>query len=141
MIANPLTASKLPRNTLAAGLVAILAAGVMVPGCSGEGQRAAPVDPPRAREALRAVLDNWKDGGTPASLKSASPPIVVQDFDWEAGARLIEYRVLDDGKDDDANLRIPVELTLRDPRGKDVQKRVSYVVGTSPTITVFREFL
>ena len=44
-----------------------------------------------------------------------------------------------DGKDDNANLRIPVKLTLRTPQGREIQKAVSYVVGTSPALTVFRD--
>jgi hypothetical protein len=109
-------------------------------GCTGEGQRAGPVDPPRARQALRTALDHWKKGDRPESLQSATPSIVVQDFDWKAGQHLVAYEVTGDGKDDDANLRIPVKLTLRSPQGKGTQRRVSYVVGTSPTITVFRDF-
>jgi hypothetical protein len=116
----------------------MLVAAILFPGCSGEGRRAVPVDPPRAREALITVLDSWKKGDKPNALKSASPPIVVQDFDWMAGQSLISYEVLGDGKDDDANLRIPVRLTLGGPKG-NVKKDVSYVVGTSPTLTVFRE--
>src|SRR5436190_1117633 len=53
-------------------------------GCSGGGGRAAPVDPPRAREALVTALDSWKKGEKPEALKEASPSIVVQDFDWMA---------------------------------------------------------
>lgn len=124
----------------AAGIGAILAAGFLVLGCSGEGRRAAPVDPPRAREALRTVLESWKKGATPDTLKAGTPPIVVQDFDWMAGRRLLAFEVQGDGRDDDANLRIPVNLTLQGPDGRELQKAVSYVVGTSPSITVFREF-
>lgn len=119
---------------LAAPLLLLLA------GCSGGGGRAAPVDAPRARETLKAALESWKKGETPASLKEAAPPVVVQDFDWMAGQRLVHYEVSGDGKDDDANLRIPVTLTLQAAGGKEVRKKVSYVVGTSPTLTVFREF-
>ena len=47
--------------------------------------------------------------------------------------------VTSNGDDDDANLRIPVRLTLRNPGGQEVEKNVVYVVGTSPVLTVFRE--
>ena len=57
-----------------------------------------------------------------------------------AGHQLVGYEVAGDGKDDDANLRIPVQLTLRTPQGQEVRKKVSYVVGTSPSLTVFRDF-
>lgn len=109
-------------------------------GCSGGGGSAAPVEPSKAREALVVALDSWKKGDTIDSLKSGSPSIVAQDFDWMAGARLVEFEIIGEGKDDNANLRIPVKLTLRTPQGKEVKKSVSYVVGTSPTLTVFRDF-
>ena len=118
--------------------VALLAA-LAIAGCSG-GERAPAVNPSLAREALHTALDGWKDGKTPDALKAASPSIVVQDFDWMAGFRLVGYEVTGDGKDDDANLRIPVTLTMRSPQGKEVRKNVSYVVGTAPTLTVFRDF-
>jgi hypothetical protein len=120
-------------------LVVLALAGPLVSGCSG-GTRSDPVEPDRAREALRSALESWKRGEPIESLKSASPPIVAQDFDWMAGHRLVAYEVSGDGKDDDANLRIPVNLTLRNPQGQEVKKSVSYVVGTSPSLTVFRDF-
>ena len=118
---------------------AIAAAGLLLAGCSGTGPHAPAVDPARAREALQTTLDGWKKGESIEALKAGSPSIVAQDFDWMAGRKLVGYEVLGDGKDDDANLRIPVRLTLRDAGGRESQKTVSYVVGTSPALTVFRE--
>ena len=57
----------------------------LLSGCSEEQGRAAPVDPSRAREALHTALESWKKGDTIDALKSGSPPIVAQDFDWMAG--------------------------------------------------------
>jgi hypothetical protein len=68
--------------------------------------------------------------------------MTVQDFDWEAGARLIDYRVVDDGQAADANLRVQVHLKLNGPgpdRGKTTEKTAWYLVGTSPSVTVFRD--
>jgi hypothetical protein len=122
-----------------AALLAMATVGPLLCGCSGGSPRAAPVDPVRAREVLHAALERWKLGDRIDALKTGSPSIVAQDFDWMAGHRLIAYEV-SEGKYDDANLRIPVKLTMRTAEGKEVKKSVSYVVGTSPTFTVFREF-
>lgn len=130
-----------PRQKPVAIRTIALVALATLAGCSGEGARAPRVEPAKARETLRLVLDRWKEGAKPDSLKAGSPPIFVQDFDWTAGLRLVDYEVTGDGKDDDANLRIPVRLTLRDPGGREVRKEVSYVVGTAPALTVFREML
>jgi len=121
-------------------LLCLAAAAVLLPACSCAGGRAAPVDPSRAQNALTTALESWKKGEAIAALKSADPSIVAQDFDWMAGYKLLNYELAGDARDDDANLRIPVKLTLRSPEGKEVQKKVSYVVGTSPTLTVFRDF-
>lgn len=118
---------------------AALAVSLGIAGCSSSAQKAPAVNPARAREALRTTLDCWKNGGTPDQLKNGPAAITAQDFDWMAGVKLVGYEVAGEGKYDDANLRIPVELTLRDPAGKEVKKRVSYVVGTAPALTVFRE--
>ncbi len=120
-------------------LLVLLAALIALAGCGTGPRRAGAVDPVRAREALRTTLDHWRRGEAPATLTEASPAITAQDLDWEAGFRLVNYEVLDDGRDDDANLRIPVALSLRDPRGRPVEKHVTYVVGTHPSTTVFRE--
>jgi hypothetical protein len=113
--------------------------GLAAAGCGGSSPRAAAVEPEAARRALRAALDGWKSGAKPADLKAGSPPMTVQDLDWLSGLTLVEYEVTGEGRGDDANLRVPVDLVLRDPGGREVRKRVSYVVGTSPTVTVFRE--
>jgi hypothetical protein len=123
-----------------AALVTMAAAAPLLSGCSGAGPRAAPVDPVRARETLHSTLERWKRGDRIDALKTGSPPIVAQDFDWMAGHHLIADEVSGGGRNDDANLRIPVRLTLRTAEGKQVTKSVSYVVGTSPSLTVFREF-
>jgi hypothetical protein len=128
------------RRDVMARLFALATTGALFEGCSGGSGRAAPVNPGRAREALKTALESWKKGEKPDALKSASPSIVVQDFDWMAGRTLVQYEVTGEGKDDDANLRIPVTLTIRTAQGKEVRKDVSYVVGTSPSLTVFRDF-
>ena len=45
-----------------------------------------------------------------------------------------------DGKSVEANLYVPVNLTLKMTNGKQVKKKVTYIVGTSPYLTVFRDF-
>lgn len=128
-----------PRNhrTVALWLVAALCAAA--PGC-GEGlQTADPVDADRARETLRTVLETWKNGDAPESLKERSPSIVVQDMDWIGGTRLLNYEIVDSGRAVDANLLCKVKLTLSGPQNRATSKTVTYIVGTSPVLTVFRE--
>jgi len=108
-------------------------------GCRVGPRQAGPVDRELAQQSLVAVLDSWKNGGNPNDLKSHSPAIIVQDFDWMTGYRLVDYRLLDKVFDDGPNLRCPVKLQMMNPQGRKVEKQVRYMVGTDPAITVFRE--
>jgi hypothetical protein len=118
----------------------LIVAVMLCAGCGGGPRRAAPVDVERARETVKAALDAWKAGAKPAEMPGRSPSITVQDFDWMAGGKLLEYRLLDEGKAEDANLRIQARLTVQDAKGKSAQKTVAYIVGTDPVLTVFRAF-
>ncbi len=117
-------------------LIVALAAALLA-GCAGSGG-AGPVDAPKAREALKAALDGWKRGDAPSSFTGASPAMTVQDMDWSSGAKLVEYKVADDGKEMASSLYVPVTLTLRPKQGSEVKKSVTYIVNTSPIVTVFR---
>ena len=68
--------------------------------------------------------------------------MTVQDLDWAGGARLVDYQVIDDGQEKDANLSIKVKLVLNAPekgQSKPTEKSVWYLVTTSPSVTVFRD--
>ena len=108
-------------------------------GCGSGPYESAPVNPEVARETLNAALESWKEGATIESLKADSPSIVVQDFDWSGGAKLLDYEVLDDGKPESANLVARVKLSLEDKEGTKSERTVTYLVGTAPVLTVFRD--
>jgi hypothetical protein len=125
--------------------LAVLAT-LLLPGCA-DASRAHAVNEPTARDALKTALDGWKNGKTPASFATEPSPMIVQDFEWDSGAKLLDYQLVDDGKAYDANLRIQVKLSLAGgnakaaPATKNTEKTVWYLVGTSPKVTVFRDML
>ena len=107
-------------------------------GCGGP-VRAKPVRVDLARDTLVQVLDHWKSGGSIEELRKRKPEIVAQEFFWTKGMKLQEYRILGDGRPENANLVCEVELTLvAEDGGTPTQKRVNYMVGTDPVLTVFR---
>ncbi len=111
-----------------------------ITGC-GE-QRAAPVDVELARSTLTRVLEHWKAGGTPDELRKLSPEIVVQEAIWTNGQKLVDFTLVDNGREEDANWYCEVELTLVTKDGNTPeQKKVTYVVGTDPILTVFHAIL
>jgi hypothetical protein len=114
-----------------------MVAAVMFTGCSTS-ERAGAVDADVARQALAKALDGWKNGDEPSALSKAVPPITAQDLDWLTGAKLVNYAMSGEGTAREANLYVPVTLTMKTAKGKEVKKNVTYVVGTSPRLTVFR---
>jgi hypothetical protein len=110
-------------------------------GCGSGVYQSGPVDTDIASETLLLVMDTWKEGETPDSLQEQTPKVVVQDLDWTSGMKLVNYEVLGDSKAVNANLIAKVKLTLEDKSGTQSEKTVTYVVGTSPALTVFRDLL
>jgi hypothetical protein len=113
-------------------------AALILTGCSRQ-QQAAAVNVQLAKDSLHKTLESWKKGNDLVALKKETPSITVQDLDWKGGYKLVDYEIIGDGKYDDVNLLCPVKLKLMDPQGKEVTRQVTYMVGTDPVITVFRE--
>ena len=91
----------------------------------------------RELDVLKEGLDAWKNGSTPAALESGAKPLQFSDVDWKAGAKLLEYRVLKAGGEDDGETVCTVSLKL-EVRGKAVERSVSYRVTVTPKRTVTR---
>jgi hypothetical protein len=92
-----------------------------------------------ALDTLTRAMESWKEGETVDALREETPPVVVQDFDWTRGFKLLDYEVVGEGKPVDANLIAQVKLTLEDQQGAQSEKTVTYVVSTAPALTVFRD--
>ena len=97
-----------------------------------------PADAVQARQALRQALDSWQQGSAPVRLQASEPPIHVVDHQWRNGYQLVRYQLGSD-RPLGANLRCRVQLSLKNGRGKPLQKQAIYSVGTSPVLTVVRE--
>jgi hypothetical protein len=123
------------RGTL---LAVFLMALVLLAGC---GHRNAPVNVDVAEDTLKTVLEKWQAGEKLEDLQDETPQIVVQDLDWSGGAKLTSFEILSDAQPMDANLYAKVKLKLRNKGDEDVEKTVTYCVGTSPVLTVFRDMM
>jgi hypothetical protein len=126
-------------KTKTCAFVCLVLGSFLAAGCGSGPRRAGPVDVELARESLRAALESWKKGEPPEALRDHYPSITIQDMDWKSGYALVSYEIRDGEKEDACNLHCPVRLTVRDLQGKEVKKPVTYVIGTDPVITVFRE--
>ncbi len=114
------------------GLVVFLLP-LLLSGCGGE---AAPyaLDQDLARKSVQKAMQAWVEGKQPKELQ---PEIVVGDQAWEKGRRLVEFEVLSkEETTDGSNLHIRVLRTF-DDNGIKSKSRVTYIVGTTPVITIF----
>lgn len=117
--------------------VVLLSACLLAAGCGSPAEQHR-VDAETARATLKNVLTSWQEGATTESWQSASPQVVVQDMEWQQGAALESFEILAGDEAVDANLRCPVRLVVRSPDGGTSERTVTYLVGTSPVLTVFR---
>jgi hypothetical protein len=62
----------------------------------------------------------------------------VADPAWKAGFKLARYEVAEATSAVGFDLKIPVELWLQDPKGKEVREKVRYTVSVQPARTVLR---
>src|SRR4051812_31909119 len=101
-----MTMPRIPQGPCA--LLLLAPALAWVSGCDGSVTASRPADPERARQALHAALDAWKEGRTRDDAARFSPPIRVADEDWLAGLRLVDYRLEPGDRLFGTGLRCPV---------------------------------
>lgn len=97
-----------------------------------------PVEADSGREALRNVLEAWKQGETYEAFRKNNASPIVNDPEWRDGFKLADYKIGTE-KESGASLHCDVMLTLKEPKGKTVERKAVYQVNTSPSVTVARE--
>lgn len=112
------------------------AACLVLVGCS---RTNAPTDVPAAKAALTAALETWKSGQPVTALQERSPSVLMVDQAWQKGERLESFETTGEGSDDGVNLHCAVNLVLCNKQGVRRNEAVTYIVGTSPSITIFRD--
>ena len=110
---------------------------VALPGC-GQKQAPVPADPDQGRAVLLAALTAWKDGGQCDQLKERRPPIIVNDPDWIAGRRLKRFQLADGHEYHGSQLRCAATLTFEGENGVTTEKKVTFLIDTSPVLVIVR---
>jgi hypothetical protein len=104
-------------------------------GCGNTVGRDLPLDRDLAFASLETALKAWVDGKKPDELK---PKIIMGDFGWESGKTLVSFQIQkDQARGDGTNLYIPVVREFRGKGGNVTKSETTYIVGTSPVITIF----
>jgi hypothetical protein len=123
------------RAVVAAGIASLL---VLLPaGCQ---KRLPPeTDPNKARAALTAALDAWKEGRPPESLRALEPPVDFRDTHWDNGSRLIRYRVKAEERSG-VSVRFTVELSLQQKDGATRERVVAYNADAGQAVVIRPDF-
>lgn len=106
-------------------------------GCSGP-KFASETESTKGRELLKTVLESWKNGNSPDSLKQGPSPIIANDPDWKAGCQLKGYEIAPDDRRAGVDLLVSVKLQLVRPDGKQQDKKVNFAIGTGENTVVLR---
>lgn len=122
-----------------AGVFAIiLCLGVF--GCGGSLE--APADPLKGEEAVRTAFGSWKRGAVPATLQSQRPPIYLNEPEWIAGNRLLDFEIVEPLEPYGRQLRCAVKIAVQNAKtGAKMQRRIGYQVETNPAFVIVREGL
>ncbi|MDX2035174.1 MAG: hypothetical protein SFX72_00885 [Isosphaeraceae bacterium] len=108
-------------------------------GCSATAPPAA--DPDSARKALERTLQAWVEGKTVASLREATPPITVQDHQWESGRALAGFTISPHEQSAGSDRLFHVVLRFRSSggaRSTPSEEGAEYYVATQPELVVTR---
>ncbi len=117
----------------------LLAGAILLPwalaGCGSSGGYDRALDPDLARKSVELALQAWVDGKKPADLK---PAIIIGDPAWDSGRKLVAFQLIaDKEKSDGSNLHIVVLREFRDGQGASRKSETTYIVGTSPVVSIF----
>ena len=95
------------------------------------------MNPPadRARAALEAALNAWRDGKRPGNIADTDPPVQAVDNEWTNGRKLAAFEVVAE-RPSESDKRFVVRLRYKAPEA--AAEAVYVVLGASP-IAVFRE--
>ena len=92
----------------------------------------------KGREVLTQALDTWKRGETVDTLKTARPPVQMNDPDWSAGYKLTDYLIAAEDGRAGVDLLLSVKLVLARSDGAALEKRVKFIVAIGSSIVITR---
>jgi hypothetical protein len=108
-------------------------------GCGGP-KLAPPVPTEEAADHLRAALTAWKAGEPITSLADRQPPIVFNEPLWRGGSKLADFEIGEvtlHGR----QARCTVKLTLAGADAKKGDRKIGYLIDTTPNVVIAREGL
>jgi len=92
-----------------------------------------------AADVLQKSLQKWKDGANIAHLRSQNPPVFVSEELWLSGHSLDSFTIDLPGEMFGTNVRFTVTTITLSPKSKPIQRKLKYLVTTTPAFTIARE--
>ena len=108
----------------------------LLPGC---GRGLDPdADAAEAAKALQAALEAWKKGQSPDELEKGKPSILMNEDNWRAGKRLVDFKV-EESSLSGRQIRAQVRIKLKDKDGEMREQKAVYIIDTTPRIVIVRD--
>jgi hypothetical protein len=104
-------------------------------GCGG-GSLPPMASPDQARSALTTALDAWKSDASIEALTKGQPPIYFNEPRLKSDARLLNFQLRDSHEMYGQSVRIEVDMTFQQKDGTTKERKVSYLIDTSPAIVI-----
>ncbi len=118
----------MPRDLLCDLLYATLTLAALIAQGCGKSSSQQPMA--KAEALVEKFLDAWSRGESPDKFANPDWPLHVTDPDWKAGYRLLSFLSIEAKPSQELpdHVRCRVALSLRDRKGKNVDKEVVYDV-------------
>ncbi|HZZ81383.1 MAG TPA: hypothetical protein VFE62_22970 [Gemmataceae bacterium] len=91
-----------------------------------------------ADKALQTGLDAWKSGKSPQDLEKGKPSIIMNEDDWRAGKRLLDF-TMEKGALSGRQVRCRVHIKLEGKDGEISERDAVYIIDTTPRIVIVRD--
>jgi hypothetical protein len=126
------------RNSVGCLLVVTLSVLILVvPGC---GKSSGDPAVEKATASVEDFLDSWTRGERLDKFADPNQPIHATDPDWKAGYRLMSFLSIESKHSPEMpdHVRCRVALSLKDRKGKKVEKEVVYDVQVGDKMVIAR---
>ncbi len=114
-----------------------LAAIIALVGCRSGGSVKASGSEDQVKQAVQQMLDAWKSGSQLSEFAASHPEIVVADEDWQGGAVLSAYKLIEPATLNGSHWRQKAELQLKG-KGKSQKTGAIYAVTLGEKTSILR---
>jgi hypothetical protein len=91
-----------------------------------------------ATKLLNSTFESWKSGQPGPTLRYVFPPVYVSEEMWDEGFLLSDFTIDGAGEVYGTNVRLRVTLNGKKKDGAAVNRQVTYLVTTTPALTIAR---